>query len=391
MVKESTGMTRAGFMGACLLLAIFILSGCSGVKTKPSAGSTATQPSGITTTQSTSPTKRGGYYLDDGPGDHPPEDIDSIPDATPKPEVILPRSSRPYIALGQRYTPMTEYAPYKQTGIASWYGKRYHGQKTSSGEIYDMYSMSGAHTILPIPSYARVTSLDNGRSVIVKINDRGPFHSDRLIDLSYAAAYKLRLLEKGSGMVEVEAIDTRPGALPYVKPSKAAVMANTSSTSASTYSASSSNSANNVSNTTAKPAANALPSGKPLNMEGPVAAVDANPAAASDTASSSAVASASASTVAATTSVNNPPDASTAQFTGTFVQVGAFKNKDNADALCKKLQAQNLTGNSGVNSLYNNGMYRVRIGPFADRADAERTALSIKQSLHVNTYVLTQP
>jgi rare lipoprotein A len=101
---------------------------------------------------------------------------------------------------------MAQVGPYKAQGIASWYGRRYHGQPTSSGERYDMYAMTAAHTTLPIPSYARVTSMQTGKSVIVRINDRGPFHSDRIIDLSYAAAHRLGLLNTGSGMVEVEAI-----------------------------------------------------------------------------------------------------------------------------------------------------------------------------------------
>jgi rare lipoprotein A len=104
---------------------------------------------------------------------------------------------------------MTSFYPYKEKGIASWYGKRYHGKKTSVGEIYDMYTMTGAHTTLPIPCYVRVTNTENGKSVIVRINDRGPFKKDRVIDLSFAAAYKLRLSDKGSGPVEVELIDPR--------------------------------------------------------------------------------------------------------------------------------------------------------------------------------------
>ena len=158
---------------------------------------------------STPEKKGGGYYLDDGPGDHPPENIDAIPDATPKVEPFNARANQPYIALDNKYIPMTSFYPYKERGIASWYGKRYHGKKTSIGEYYDMYSMTGAHTTLPIPCYVRVTNTENGKSVIVRINDRGPFKKDRLIDLSFAAAYKLRLSDKGSGPVEVELIDPR--------------------------------------------------------------------------------------------------------------------------------------------------------------------------------------
>jgi rare lipoprotein A len=104
---------------------------------------------------------------------------------------------------------MTSFYPYKEQGVASWYGKRYHGKKTSIGEIYDMYGMTGAHTTLPIPCYVRVTNTENNKSVIVRINDRGPFKKNRVIDLSFAAAYKLRLSDKGSGPVEVELIDPR--------------------------------------------------------------------------------------------------------------------------------------------------------------------------------------
>ena len=155
------------------------------------------------------PKKGGGYYLDDGPGDRPPENMDAIPDAIPKVEPFNVRANQPYIALDNKYTPMTSFYPYKEKGIASWYGKRYHGKKTSVGEFYDMYSMTGAHTTLPIPCYVRVTNTKNGKSVIVRINDRGPFKKDRVIDLSFAAAYKLRLSDKGSGPVEVELIDPR--------------------------------------------------------------------------------------------------------------------------------------------------------------------------------------
>ena len=115
---------------------------------------------------------------------------------------------------------MTELGPYRATGLASWYGKRYHGKATASGEIYDMYAMTAAHPTLPIPSYVRVTSLRTGHVVVVRVNDRGPFHSDRLIDLSYVAAYKLGILANGSAMVEVESI--LPGeAAPAVTASQA--------------------------------------------------------------------------------------------------------------------------------------------------------------------------
>ena len=179
-------------------------------KPAPSAAPTVAAPQSVPAEQkppADEPTKPGGYYLDDGPGDNPPQNIDSIPNAVPKKEPLNPRSSKPYRALGQVYTPMTSYQPYKERGIASWYGKRFHGKKTSNGETYDMYSMSAAHTILPLPSYVKVSNPANGRSVIVRVNDRGPFKHSRIIDLSYAAAYKLGYTNKGSTLVEVEAID----------------------------------------------------------------------------------------------------------------------------------------------------------------------------------------
>lgn len=180
-----------------ILILLSILTGCASVPSFKNEG--VTTPS----------KKGGGYYLDDGPGDHPPENIDAIPDATPKVEPFNARANQPYIALDNKYIPMTSFYPYKERGVASWYGKRYHGKKTSIGEYYDMYSMTGAHTTLPIPCYVRVTNTENGKSVIVRINDRGPFKKDRVIDLSFAAAYKLRLSDKGSGPVEVELIDPR--------------------------------------------------------------------------------------------------------------------------------------------------------------------------------------
>ena len=148
----------------------------------------------------------GGYYKDDGPGDDIPAGLFNTPDAQPRHEPLLPRANRPYSVFGKTYVPIADDRPYRRQGIGSWYGKKFHGNKTSSGELYDMYKMTAAHPILPIPSYARVRNLDNDRQVIVRINDRGPFHSDRLIDLSYTAALKLGIIGKGSGRVEVERI-----------------------------------------------------------------------------------------------------------------------------------------------------------------------------------------
>jgi rare lipoprotein A len=147
---------------------------------------------------------RGGYYQDDGPGDNPPAGLRDLPDAVVKYEPYAKFANKPYSVFGQTYTPLLNDEPYTQRGVASWYGVKFHGQRTSSGEPYDMYKMTAAHPTLPIPSYARVTSLDSGKSVVVRINDRGPFHSDRVVDVSYTAALKLGLLGKGSHRVEIE-------------------------------------------------------------------------------------------------------------------------------------------------------------------------------------------
>ena len=155
----------------------------------------------------TTPSKRGGgYYKDDGPADDIPDGLDDVPDAIPRWEPLHKPATKPYVVLGKEYVPNASLKPYKVRGIASWYGKKFHGQKTSIGEPYDMFAMTAAHTTLALPSYVRVTSLQNGKSVILRVTDRGPFHADRIIDLSYTAAYKLGIIQGGSGQVEVEAI-----------------------------------------------------------------------------------------------------------------------------------------------------------------------------------------
>ncbi|HEX5364571.1 MAG TPA: septal ring lytic transglycosylase RlpA family protein [Gallionella sp.] len=148
----------------------------------------------------------GGYLAGDGPGANAPANLDAIPDAVPKSEPLHRYANRPYVALGKTYTPQTIAGNYKDRGIASWYGKKFHGQRTSSGETYDMYGMTAAHPTLPIPSYARVTNVTSGKSVVVRVNDRGPFLHDRVMDLSYSAAYKLGIIGNGSAEVEVESL-----------------------------------------------------------------------------------------------------------------------------------------------------------------------------------------
>jgi rare lipoprotein A len=180
--RRGAGVARLLLTGAATLTVLALLAGCSST---------------------------GGRLAD---GDEIPPDIARIPDAVPKVEPLA-KSGNPesYVIKGQRYVTMRSSRGYVDRGLASWYGPYFHGRKTSSGEIYDMRGMSAAHKTLPLPTYVRVTNVENGRSIVVRINDRGPFHGPRLIDLSYTAAVKLGVYRKGTAMVEVRAIDpTRP-------------------------------------------------------------------------------------------------------------------------------------------------------------------------------------
>jgi len=142
----------------------------------------------------------------DGPGANPPADLASVPDAEPRVEAIRAGGpNKPYQALGRDYVPVTRDVPISERGLASWYGRKFHGRRTASGEPYDMYAMTAAHPTLPIPSYARIRNPANGREVLVRVNDRGPFVAGRIVDLSYAAAFKLDLL-RGVAPVELERI-----------------------------------------------------------------------------------------------------------------------------------------------------------------------------------------
>lgn len=168
---------------ALIFLSIFaglLLSACGSVKLVPSSG-------------------------DSAPGKQ--VDVSNIPNAVPKSE---PKSRygnpKSYVVFDKRYYVMESSKGFAEKGIASWYGTKFHGRRTSSGETYDMYAMTAAHKNLPLPTYVKVTNLNNGKYVIVKVNDRGPFHENRIIDLSYSAAIKLDIVKKGTGLVEVRAI-----------------------------------------------------------------------------------------------------------------------------------------------------------------------------------------
>ena len=319
-----------------VVIGLLCLASCGGNRSvKPAPTPPAASKPAPSTTAQTAPSssKPGGYYLDDGPGDNPPKDIDSIPNAVPKKEALLDRANKPYKALDAVYTPMTGYKPYKERGVASWYGKRYHGKNTSSGEVYDMYSMTAAHTTLPLPSYVKVTNPANGRWVIVRVNDRGPFKSSRIIDLSYAAAYKLRFSSAGSTLVDVEAID----------PNNAALYA-------------------------ADKTINSAP-----------AAVTVAPATAAKPA-----------TTTPSAPTNTPAANNNSALTQYFVQAGAFKSEANADALSKKIQGYDIATNVGINSVYNNGLYRLKLGPFDNKQDADLAAANIRKQLNTSAIITTK-
>ncbi|NLW97007.1 MAG: septal ring lytic transglycosylase RlpA family protein [Xanthomonadaceae bacterium] len=212
-----------------LLLAVLLLAGCAGTAKKPGAapGQVAAGPAAAGAPDCTGfkpypPAREDlstrGHYVAGGlyrPGvrDSTPDHIPNV-DCIPEPRVVdEPRSAygnrSPYQVLGRTYHVLDSADDYVETGVASYYGAKFHGRRTSNQEVYDMYAFTAAHRSLPLPSYARVTNLDNGRSVVVRVNDRGPFHEGRLIDLSYAAAVKLDIHRQGTGRVEVRAL--RPG------------------------------------------------------------------------------------------------------------------------------------------------------------------------------------
>jgi len=181
-----------------LVLVSLVLVACSTMDT----AKTASQPS----TKSPDALAKLSERIQHDGSDRLSTNLNLVPSEVPQQEPLIPDANRSYSVSGQTFTPVSNAASYRKTGQASWYGKGFHGRKTSSGERYDMYAMTAAHPTLPIPSYARVTNLRNGKSVIVRINDRGPFHRSRVIDLSLAAATKLDFVKAGSTKVEIERV-----------------------------------------------------------------------------------------------------------------------------------------------------------------------------------------
>jgi len=191
-----------------LLVCLIALAACAH---HPSRRASAPREPAVAREPATTPRahpKSSRYEQDDDGGPAIPADVSNIPEPTPKvePKSVYGNLS-PYTVLGHTYTVRDDCTGYVERGIASWYGTKFHGHLTSNRENYDMYQFTAAHKTLPLPCFARVTNLENGRSIIVRINDRGPFHDDRIIDLSYAAAVRLGINASGTGLVEVRAID----------------------------------------------------------------------------------------------------------------------------------------------------------------------------------------
>ncbi len=211
---------------AGLLACATLLAGCAGHTRRPGASPGAAGPDRAAAVRGADDTSRAQSERyrqdrDDGPA-APPVDIAKLAEPVPRAEPLSRYGNKPtYSVLGRSYHVLPSARGYVERGLASWYGNKFHGYMTSSFEPYDMYAFTAAHKTLPLPSYARVTNLDNGKSVIVRINDRGPFHENRIIDLSYAAAVRIGIWPKGTGVVEVRALDPDHSAAQAAAPRRA--------------------------------------------------------------------------------------------------------------------------------------------------------------------------
>jgi rare lipoprotein A len=282
----------------------------------------------------------------------PPPASNSVPDATPRIEPRA-RSGNPpfYDVFGKRYYVLSSSVGYWERGVASWYGPGFHKVRTSTGEPYDMYGMTAAHRTLPLPAYVRVTNLQNGRSIVVRVNDRGPFVGNRIIDLSYTAAAKLDMLRNGTALVEVRAIDPSTP-LPVITASTAAPapVARPPATTAVT---------------SVPPATTAVTAAAP----GTSAAPNTAPAAVALAA------------VAPTTTAPTTTPAAAGGSPTLFVQAGAFSDPANAERLAEKLRGGSY-GKVFVrdDQIAGRRMYRVRIGPVPDVAEFDRVVAALERA-----------
>lgn len=346
-----------------------------------------------------------GYYLDDGPGSHRPKNLHALPDAVPKLEPIAPANTRTYTVMGLTFTPQkTLEEPYRQEGRASWYGRKFHGAKTANGEIYDMYQMTAAHPTLPLPSYARVTNLDNGKSVIVRVNDRGPFLRGRIIDLSYAAALKLGYINQGSARVRVEKFT--PEAIAAFKPEVPSEGVDANQEVASSIPI------NEGAEVRGAVSSGVFDQARSVPLEESAMVADAVPVSLKADATVQAVAvptdEIDSNQIPATpqiaakpevASVSDSPQATTAATaaqaaSGFYLQLGAFGLKANAQALAEKVSYVSLASNPEAKVKESTGLFKVFVGPFIDVAAAQEASKLVNQALNIKPIVfegLIQP
>ncbi|MEW5787078.1 MAG: septal ring lytic transglycosylase RlpA family protein [Pseudomonadota bacterium] len=393
------------------------LAGCGTAPTK-----TADKDDGTVTP----PYKGGGYYKDDGPGANPPANLADIPDPAPKWEPLHRYANDRYKVMGKEYVPLSADKAYKSKGLASWYGRKFHGKPTSSGEPYDMYAMSAAHPTLPLPSYAKVTNLENGRSVIVRVNDRGPFHEGRIIDLSYTAAYKLDIL-KGVTPVEVESVlpdtpapssfvaqaadDFNPLAVPapsmatepavappqvgkaiylqlgaFAKPETADGVLNRASAILSRgFPGVLRIESNGLYKVQAGPFANTEDADRAAGRVQSELGIKAYKVAAGGTAASPAAASQPAAQPVPLPVIltDNPGP-------GLYLQLGAVSSPDAAEALAGRVQSRYGDDLPGLARVSAGTLYKIQAGPFADSAAADKLAAAYQQDFGVRPYRLVR-
>jgi rare lipoprotein A len=266
-------------------------------------------------------------------------DVNQIPDAVPRAEPRSAFGNPPYYTVaGRRYAVLPSANGYVERGVASWYGTEFHGLRTSTGEPYDMFAMTAAHKTLPLPCYARITNLSNGRSVVVRINDRGPFVANRIIDLSYSAAARLDMIRSGTAFVEVQVLNpaapTLTASMPVNMPAVEAASVGVSSV----------------------PAMGAPPAGAAASVAAP-ASVGPSPSGAA-TVPRTAVSTAAATSTAPVTQI-------TAATAALYIQVGAYARADNAAAALRRLRAAGFDNAFTLAPDAHQPLQRVRIGPIA--------------------------
>lgn len=339
--------------------------------------------SGPAPSQGAGKAPRTGTSDRDGAPANPPSDLARVPDAEPRVEPIRQGGpNKPYVVLGQGYEPMSGDLAFKQRGGASWYGTKFHGRRTASGEVYSMYGMTAAHRTLPIPSYARVRDVRSGKEIIVRINDRGPFHSSRVIDLSYTAAVKLDMLHKGSIDVEIERLTFDQIRTGQWRSGTALAQAETDVPPLVTAPAPRlAEPAPVLALSTPAPALEPVDPGE----HDPILALASQLDEASPPPSSS---NADAQPAAQGASPLIQARAFTPASKGFWVQLAAFSQRAGVDAFQKRV-ADEMINLSPLLGVFQEGkVYRLQAGPYASRADAQAVAGRVREALRLAPMVV---